>query len=87
MPKEENYSNRSNSFTSLILMTMSVMETNTTFVKEQLIEMARAIAKLTKTIEEKDTQTASLINKVEAQVQNMSESRIQPPSECYISSQ
>ena len=68
-------------------MTMSIMSTNTTSVKEQLTEMARAIAKLTKTIEEKDTQTASLINKVEAQVQNMSESRIQPPSECYISSQ
>ncbi|KAL6347698.1 hypothetical protein AAG906_026227 [Vitis piasezkii] len=36
--------------------------------------MARVIAKLTKTDEEKDMQIASLINKVEAQVQNMSES-------------
>ena len=87
MSNEENYSNRSDSFTSPFLMTMSIMSTDTTSIKEQLTEMARAIAKLTKTIEEKDTQTASLINKVEAQVQNMSESRIQPPSECYISSQ
>ena len=36
--------------------------------------MACVIAKLTKTDEEKDMQIASLINKVEAQVQNMSES-------------
>ena len=55
-------------------MTMSIMETDTTFVEEQLIEMARAIAKLTKTVEEKDMQIASLINKVKAQVQKTSES-------------
>ena len=55
-------------------MTMSVMETDTTFVEEQLIEMARAIAKLTKTVEEKDMQIASLINKVKTQVQKTSES-------------
>ena len=36
--------------------------------------MARAIAKLTKMVEEKDMQIASLINKVEAQVQNTGES-------------
>ena len=36
--------------------------------------MAHIIAKLTKTIEEKDMQIASLINKVEAQVQNTGES-------------
>ena len=36
--------------------------------------MARAITKLTKTIEKKDMQIASLINKVEVQVQNTSES-------------
>ena len=50
------------------------MATDTTFVEEQLAEMARVIAKLTKTVEEKDMQIASLINKVEAQVQNMGES-------------
>ena len=36
--------------------------------------MAHAIAKLTKTVKEKDMQIVSLINKVEAQVQNMGES-------------
>ena len=55
-------------------MTMLVMETGTTSVDEQLVEMACAITKLTKTVEEKDMQIASLINKVEAQVQNMDES-------------
>nr|CAN82692.1 hypothetical protein VITISV_014290 [Vitis vinifera] len=34
--------------------------------------MSRAIAKLTKTVEEKDMQIVSLINKVETQIQNMS---------------
>ena len=50
------------------------MTTGTTFVEEQLAEMACAIVKLTKTIEEKDMQIVSLINKVEAQVQNTGES-------------
>ncbi|RVW32940.1 hypothetical protein CK203_112641 [Vitis vinifera] len=71
MSNEENYSNRSESFTSPFLMTMLVMATDTTSVEEQLVEMARAITKLTKTVEEKDMQIASLINKVEAQVQNI----------------
>ena len=74
MPKEENYSNRSDSFTSSFSMTMPVMTTDTTSVEEQLAEMARVIAKLTKTVEEKDMQITFLINKVEAQVQNMGES-------------
>ena len=55
-------------------MTMSVMATDTTSVEEQLEEMARAIAKLNKMVEEKDMQIASLINKVETQVQNTGES-------------
>ena len=55
-------------------MTMSVTAAGTTSIEEQLAKMARAIAKLTKTVEEKDMQIASLINKVEAQVQNMGES-------------
>ena len=55
-------------------MTMAVMTTDTTSVEEQLAEMARAIAKLTKTVEEKDMQIVSLINKVEVQVQNTGES-------------
>ena len=67
MSNEENYSNRPDSFTYSFLMTMTIMETDTTFVEEQLVEMACIIAKLTKTVEEKDMQIASLINKVEAQ--------------------
>ena len=55
-------------------MIMSVMTTVTTSVEEQLAEMAHATAKLTKIVEEKDMQIVSLINKVEAQVQNMDES-------------
>ena len=55
-------------------MAMPVMVTCTTSIEEQLAEMALAIAKLTKTVEEKDMQIISLINKVEAQVQSMSES-------------
>lgn len=53
---------------------MPVIATGTTYVEEQLAKMARAIAKLTKMVEEKDMQITSLINKVEAQVQNTSES-------------
>ena len=55
-------------------MTMPVMATGTTSVEEQLAKMACTIAKLTKTVEEKDMQIASLINKVETQVQNAGES-------------
>ena len=65
MSKEENYYNRLDSFTSPFSMSMLVMSTGTTFVEEQLVEMAHGIAKLTKTVEEKDMQIASLINKVE----------------------
>ncbi|KAJ9698757.1 hypothetical protein PVL29_007694 [Vitis rotundifolia] len=59
MSKDENYSNCSNSFTSPFSMTMLVMATDTTFVEEQLTEMARTIAKLTKTVKEKDMQIVS----------------------------
>ncbi|RVX05212.1 Retrovirus-related Pol polyprotein from transposon RE1 [Vitis vinifera] len=64
MSKEENYSNHSDSFTSPFSMTVSVMATGTTSIEEQLEEMARVIAKLTKIVEEKDIQITSLINKV-----------------------
>ena len=74
MSNKENYSNHSEYFTFPFLMTMSIMTTDTTSIEEQLAEMARAIAKLTKTVEEKDMQITFLINKVEAQVQNIGES-------------
>ena len=50
------------------------MATNTISVEEQLAKMARVIAKLIKTVEEKDMQITFFINKVEAQVQNTGES-------------
>ena len=55
-------------------MTMSIRATDTTSVEKQLVEMACAIAKLTKMVEEKGMQIAYLINKVEAQVQNTGKS-------------
>ncbi|KAG5521475.1 hypothetical protein RHGRI_033888 [Rhododendron griersonianum] len=48
-------------------MAMQVMTTDTATVEEQLATMARAIEKLTKTVEDKDLQIASLMNKLEAQ--------------------
>ena len=50
------------------------MATSTISIEEQLAEMAHAIAKLTKTVEEKDLQIVSLMNKVEAQAQSIVES-------------
>ena len=55
-------------------MTMSVMATHTTSIEEQLAEIACVIAKLTKIVEENDMQRTSLINNVEAQVQNTGKS-------------
>ena len=66
MSKEENYSNHFDYFISPFSMTMSIMATDTTSIEEQLAKMARAIAKLIKTLEKKDIQITSLINKVEA---------------------
>ena len=51
-------------------MTMSVMTTDTISIEERLAEMTHVITKLTKTVEEKNLQIASLMSKVEAQVQN-----------------
>ena len=51
---------------------MSAMMTETTTIDEKIAKMGRAIAKLTKTVEEKDLQIATLMNKLE--VQNRGES-------------
>ena len=48
---------------------MSAMMTETTTIDEKIAEMGRAIAKLTKTMEEKDLQIATLMNKLEVQNQ------------------
>ena len=74
MLKKKNYSNRFDSFTSPFSMTMPIMITDITPLEEQLVKMAHATAKLTKTVEEKDMQIVFLINKVWAKVQNIGES-------------
>ena len=74
MSKEDNYSNHSESFTCHFLMIMSIVAMSFISLEEQLVEMARAIAKLTKTIEDKDMQIVSLLNRVKTQVQNRGES-------------
>ena len=53
---------------------MLVMTIGTTSVEEQLVEMTHTITKFTTIVEENDMQIASLINKVEAQIQNIGES-------------
>ena len=53
---------------------MLAMMTEATTVDEKIAEMARAIAKLNKTVEEKDLQIATLMNKLE--IQNRGESRM-----------
>ena len=55
-------------------MIMSIVAMSFISLEEQLVEMARAIAKLTKTIEDKDMQIVSLLNRVKTQVQNRGES-------------
>ena len=70
MSKKDNFFNHFDSSTSSFVVTMLVMTINTISIEEQLARMACAIAKLTKTIEEKDIQIASLISKVVTQTQN-----------------
>ena len=53
--------------TSSRMIFMSAMMMETTIVDEKIVEMGRAITKLTKTIEEKDLQIATLRNKLDAQ--------------------
>ncbi|KAH7840531.1 hypothetical protein Vadar_018136 [Vaccinium darrowii] len=76
-PKRLELSGRSNSSYS---MGMQVMTTGAATVEEQLATMARAIEKLTKTVEEKDLQIASLMNKLEGQnVGDTSQDASHPP--------
>ncbi|KAM1692462.1 hypothetical protein ACFX2K_032068 [Malus domestica] len=45
---------------------MQVMATGATSIEEQLAQMNEAIARLTRTVEEKDSQIAALVNQLEA---------------------
>ncbi|KAG5548336.1 hypothetical protein RHGRI_013885 [Rhododendron griersonianum] len=61
-------------------MAMQAMTTDAATVEEQLATMARAIEKLTKTVEDKDLQIASLMNKLEAQnMEGTSHNASHPP--------
>ena len=54
------------------IIAMPAMMTETAIVDERIVAMERAISKLTKTVEEKDLQIATLMNKLE--VHNYGES-------------
>ena len=56
----------SNTNMSSYMMEMPVKKTNATLAEEQLATMARVINELKKTIDEKDVQIASLMNKLES---------------------
>ncbi|KAH7843992.1 hypothetical protein Vadar_023234 [Vaccinium darrowii] len=77
LPKRSESPSRSESSYSVA---MQAMTTGAATVEEQLATMARAIEKLTKTVEEKDLQIASLMNKLEAQnVGDTSQDASHPP--------
>ena len=69
-PREVTSSIFSENSSRTIAMVAMMMETAT--IDEKIAEMGHAIAKLTKTVEEKDLQIATLMNKLE--VQNRGES-------------
>ncbi|KAH7845349.1 hypothetical protein Vadar_000946 [Vaccinium darrowii] len=76
-PKRSKSPSRSESSYS---MGMQVMTTGAATVEEQLATMAHTIEKLTKTVEDKDLQIASLMNKLEAQkVGETSQENSHPP--------
>ena len=59
---------------------MQVMTSGTTSMEKQLATIARAIDKLTKTMEEKDLQIATLMNKLETwNVDEASQDNSHPP--------
>ncbi|KAK2986704.1 hypothetical protein RJ640_010929 [Escallonia rubra] len=64
-PKHLVSSPRSESHTLAPPVTMQVMMTGSMSIEEQLATMSRAFQKLTKTVEEKDFQIATLMNKLE----------------------
>ncbi|KAM1597500.1 hypothetical protein ACFX1Z_032390 [Malus domestica] len=49
------------------LLVAQVMTIGVTSIEEQLAQMNEAIARLTRTVEEKDLQIAALVNRLEAQ--------------------
>ena len=66
MSRENELSICFDSLTSSFLVTMLVMSIDITSANEQIDEMTHIIAKLTKTIKEKNLPIASLVNRIEA---------------------
>ena len=60
---------------------MQVMTTGATSIEEQLAQMNEAIAKLTRTVEEKDLQIAALANQLEAQHDVKVDLKVDPSKE------
>ncbi|KAM2876462.1 hypothetical protein COP2_019455 [Malus domestica] len=60
---------------------MQVMTSGVTLIEEQLAQMSEAIAKLTRTVEEKNLPIVTLINRLEAQHDNNADPKVDPPKE------
>ncbi|KAM1112719.1 hypothetical protein ACFX2B_044934 [Malus domestica] len=58
--------------------TIQVMTTRATSIDEQLAQMNEAIARLTRTVEEKDLQIAALVNRLEVQDSEKPNPKIDP---------
>ncbi|XP_048430980.1 uncharacterized protein LOC108866641 [Pyrus x bretschneideri] len=63
----------------LCLVTMQVMTTGVTLIKEQLAQMSEVIARLTRTVEEKDLQIATLVNRLKAHHDEKANPKVDPP--------
>ncbi|KAM2091179.1 hypothetical protein ACFX1T_029699 [Malus domestica] len=62
-------------------ITMQVMTISVTSIKEQLTQLSEAIARLTKTVEDKDLQITMLVNRLEAHHDNKADPKVDPPKE------
>ncbi|KAM2454545.1 hypothetical protein PS1_014646 [Malus domestica] len=54
------------------------MTTGVTSIEEQLAQISEAIARLTRTVEEKDLQKATLVNRLEAQHNEKADPNVDP---------
>ena len=60
---------------------MQVMTTSATSIEEQLNQISEAIARLTRTVKEKNLQIATLIYRLEAQHDDKVDPKADPPKE------
>ncbi|KAM1778580.1 hypothetical protein ACFX12_040061 [Malus domestica] len=85
-PREESPMRYSKSLTSdadssssSYLIAMQVMTTGATSIKKQLGQMSEAIARLKRTVEEKDLQINTLVNLLDAQHDEKDDPKVDPP--------